>query len=156
MKTLKISLYLLLFCFICLTFSYAQKSDISKARKILISVVMTEDNVGLDTTQVSKLKDKVIQSLGSFGLGGVDYTNGIDFILVPKIIIQNSSVVEGGMENISVVTGELSLFIQQVSTKIIFASYTNQIKGSGSSKAEAIDNLISRVSTNNPQIKSFL
>ena len=65
-------------------------------------------------------------------------------------------MVEGGMQNIYVATGDLNLTVQQISSKIVFASYAKKIKGSGVSKDAAVDNLISHISASDRQVADFL
>ena len=156
MKILKIKLFLFTSLAIFSISSYGQTIDTSNIGKIPISVVMPEATGELNIAQLSRLKDKVIQVLASSGICGNGYSYNCEFAIYPKLSIYDTRIVEGGVQNINVVTGELSLGIQQISNKIVFASYNNTIKGTGYSKVEAIDNLISQVSMNDKQIALFL
>jgi hypothetical protein len=122
--------------------------------KIALSVVMPENVDGLDISQLSKLETKVSQIVTSSGISSSGYNN--NFAIYPKFAIYESSVVEGGMQNITVVTAELSLFIKQVDNNLLFSTISKTLKGSGNSKELAISNAISKISTNDPDFKTFI
>ena len=114
--------------------------------KIALSVVMPENVDGLDISQLSKLQTKISQIVTVSGLASSGYNN--NFVVYPKFAIYESNIVEGGMQNITVVTAELSLFIKQVDNNIIFSTINKPLKGSGSTKELAIANAISKIATN--------
>ena len=60
------------------------------------------------------------------------------------------------MQNITVITADLSLFIKQVDNNMIFSTISKPLKGSGSSKELAIANAISKITTNDPDFKIFI
>lgn len=122
--------------------------------KIALSVIMPENVDGLDASQLSKLETKITQIVSASGLAASGYNN--NFVIYPKFAIYETNVVEGGMQNITVTTCELSLFIKQVDNNILFGSVSKQVKGSGNSKQTSITNAISKVPTNDPQFKSFI
>ena len=126
-------------------------SDIGK---IALSVIMPENVDGLDESQLSKMETKITQIVSSTGLAASGYNN--NFVIYPKFAIYDSSVVEGGMQNITVITCELSLFIKQVDNNIIFATISKSLKGSGKNKNTAITNAISKIPTNDQQFKLFV
>jgi len=133
-------------------FSYAQTaSDIGK---IALSVVMPENIDGLDATQLSKLNTKITQIVTMSGLAASGYNH--NFVIYPVFAIYDSSVVEGGLQSITVVTAELNLFIKQVNNNIIYSSMSKQLKGSGSNKQLAITNAISNVPVNSNEFKTFI
>lgn len=131
---------------------FAQSVD--NFNKIALSVVMPENFEGLDASQLSKLESKIIQIATTSGLAANGYNN--NFVIYPKFEIYNNEVVEGGMQNITVVTADLSLFIKQVDNNILFSAISKPIKGSGSNKKLAITNAISSIQTNNPEFESFI
>lgn len=120
--------------------SFAQSS--SDVGKISLSVIMPENVDGLDGSQLSKLETKISQIVTVSGIAASGYNN--NFVIYPKFAIYESSIVEGGMQNITVVTVELSLFIKQVDNNILFSTISKPLKGSGSSKELAITNAISK------------
>jgi hypothetical protein len=132
--------------------SRAQSSD--EIGKISLSVVIPEYIENLNDSQISKLDTKISQIITASGLSDSGYNN--NFIIYPKFAINETNVVEGGMQNITVVNAELSLFIKQVDNNILFSSISKTIKGSGSSKELAIANAISKIVTNDSEYKTFI
>jgi len=122
--------------------------------KIALSVVMPENVDGLTDSHLSKLQTKISQIVTISGLGASGYNN--NFVIYPKFAIYESNIVEGGMQNITVITADLSLFIKQVDNNILFASISKPLKGSGSTKELAIANAISKITTNEPDFKTFI
>lgn len=122
--------------------------------KIALSVVMPENVDGLNISQLSKLETKISQIVTVSGLASSGYNN--NFVIYPKFAIYESNIVEGGMQNITVVTAELSLFIKQVDNNLLFSTISKPLKGSGSSKELAITNAISKITTNDPDFKTFI
>lgn len=132
--------------------AFAQSS--TDVGKIALSVIMPENIDGLDASQLSKLETKITQIVSSSGLAASGYNN--NFVIYPKFAIYETNVVEGGMQNITVTTCELSLFIKQVDNNILFSSISRQVKGSGNNKQTSITNSISKVPTNDAQFKTFI
>jgi hypothetical protein len=126
----------------------------SDVGKIALAVIMPENVDGLDIYQLSKMETKIIQIVSSTGLAATGYNH--NFVIYPKFTIYETNVVEGGMQNLTVVDCELSLFIKQVDNNIIFSSVSKSIKGSGSSKSTAITNAMSKIPTNDQQFKVFI
>jgi len=122
--------------------------------KIALSVVMPDNVEGLNTSQLSKLETKISQIVTVSGLASSGYNN--NFVIYPKFAIYESNIVEGGMQNITVVTAELSLFIKQVDNNLLFSTISKSLKGSGSSKELAITNAISKIPSNDPEFKTFI
>jgi hypothetical protein len=122
--------------------------------KIALSVIMPENIDGLNVSQLSKLETKISQIVTVSGLASSGYNN--NFVIYPKFAIFESNIVEGGMQNITVVTAELNLFIKQVDNHLLFSTISKPLKGSGSSKELAITNAISKITTNDPVFKTFI
>lgn len=145
-------IYILL---ICLGLSFSSFAQVNNdASKIALAVVMPENVDGLDVLQLSKLETKIAQIVTSAGLAASGYYS--NFVIYPKLAIYESSIVEGGMQNITVVTVELSLFIKQVDNNILFSTISKQLKGSGYGKATAVTNAISKIPTNDHSFKKFI
>ncbi len=132
--------------------SFAQSTN--DVGKIALSVVMPENVDGLDVSQLSKLETKISQIVTVSGLAASGYNN--NFVIYPKFAVYESNIVEGGMQNIIVVTAELSLFIKQVDNNIVFSTISKPLKGSGTNKELAITNAISKIPTNDPEFQSFI
>ena len=137
----------LLFLFFCCSLGYATLGQSSsEIGKIALSVVMPENVDALDASQLSKLEAKITQIVTNSGMAATGYNN--NFVIYPKFSIYETNVAEGGMQNITVVTAELSLFIKQVENNLLFSSVTKSLKGSGANKSNAITNAISKIVTN--------
>lgn len=136
--------------FTCISFAQST-NDVGK---IALSVVMPENIEGLDGSQLSKIETKIAQIVTASGLAASGYNN--NFIIYPKFEISESNLVEGGMENITVVTAELNLFIKQVQNNVLFSSISKPLKGSGSSRQSAITNAISKIPKSDPEFKTFI
>ncbi len=121
--------------------------------KITLSVVMDQQTESLFPTQKSKIESKIISLISRYGISGQGY--GANFIINPRLEVYDEKMIEG-MSNIYVVTVELNLFIKQARANIVYSSYNKQLKGTGSSKSEAITNAISQISSNDPAVKSFI
>ena len=145
-------IYITLFLFLLLCNSFAQSTN--DVGKIALSVVMPENVEGLTVSQLSKLETKIAQIVTMSGLSATGYNN--NFVIYPKFAINESNIVEGGMQNITVVNAEVSLFIKQVDNNMLFATISKQLKGSGSSKELAITNAISKIPTGDLEFKTFI
>jgi hypothetical protein len=146
------NIYFIIFVLFFSLLSRAQSSD--EIGKISLSVVIPEYIENLNDSQISKLDTKISQIVTASGLSDSGYSN--NFIIYPKFAVNETNVVEGGMQNITIVNAELSLFIKQVDTNILFSTISKTIKGSGSSKELAIANAISKIVTNDTDYKIFI
>lgn len=122
--------------------------------KIALSVIMPDNVEGLDVSQLSKLETKITQIVTSSGIAASGYNH--NFVIYPKFAIYETNLVEGGMQNITVSTCELSLFIKQVDNNILFSTYSKQLKGSGTNKQASITNAISKIATEDAAFKTFI
>jgi hypothetical protein len=145
-------IYLIIIALVITVNSFPQSTN--DIGKIALSVVTPENIDGLDASQLSKIESKISQIVTASGLAASGYNN--NFIIYPKFAIYESNVVEGGMQNITVVTAELSLFIKQVDNNLVFSTISRQLKGSGSSKQLAITNAVSKIPISDPEFKTFI
>ncbi len=113
--------------------------------KIPLSVVFPENIEGLDYSNISKLESKVIQIVSNSGLAANGYNS--NFIIYPKLGINDNKVVESGMQDIVVFNCDLTLIIKQVDNNMIYSTCNLLIKGFGNSKQNAISNAISKIKT---------
>lgn len=148
---MKKALSLLLFIAI---FNYSFAQTASDIGKIALSIVVPETDKELNDTQLKNLQTKVTQIVTNSGLAANSYDN--QFVIYPVLTLNETNVVEGGMENITVVSAEFSLYIKQPSTGIIFSSVIKDIKGSGKNQQAAVSNLISKVNSRDTSFKSFI
>ena len=136
MKSIFFLLFLLLHCL-------ANAQGIDDVGKISIALEMPKSIDKLSAAHVSKLETKMMQLVTTGGLvAGSKYS---PFVLKPSFIVQESSLVEGGMAKLTVITADFSLSIQQVSNNVLFSSMSKQLKGSGSTEAIAIGNAIGKI-----------
>lgn len=129
----------------------AQSSDVGK---IALSIVMPDNVEGMDVSQLSKLQTKITQIVASTGLAANGYNN--NFVIYPKFAIYESAVVESGMQDITIITCELTLFIKQVDNNVIFSTISKPLKGNGKSKNIAITNSLSKININDSDYKLFI
>ncbi len=131
--------------------AYGQsKTDIGK---IMLSVVVPSSMEGLTNAQLTNLELKCAHIATGNGLAAAGYG---DFILTPKLTINETNVADGGMKQITVVNAELALFVMQAGSKVIFSSVTKNIRGSGSSKEAAISNAIAGIKAGDAIYKDFI
>jgi tetratricopeptide (TPR) repeat protein len=145
-----INLIIIIFALTFTTFAQST-ADI---RKIALSVIMPDNVEGLNDSQLSKLETKITQIVTSSGIATSGYNN--NFVIYPKFSIIESNIIEGGIQNITVVTAEINLFIKQVDNNLLFSSISKSLKGSGSSKVLAISNAISKIMSGDQEYKTFI
>jgi hypothetical protein len=122
--------------------------------KISLAIIMPEYFEGLDVNQLSRLKTKITQIVTGSGLAA----SGIDqnFVIYPTFLIIESSIVESGMLDLTVVNCELSLFIKDYENNIIFSSITKTYKGSGDNRNKALSSALSKMNVNDSDFKTFI
>ena len=140
--------------FLLVGFNYGFSQTSTDIGKISLSVVFPENLEGLDSSQLSKIETKVTTLVTSVGLASSGYDT--NFVIYPKLSINDSDKVEGGMQNIYVVTCELSLFIKQLNNNIIYSSISIPIKGYGKDKKAAVSDAINKLSVSNKEAKEFI
>lgn len=128
-----------------------QSSDFGK---IALSIVMPDNVEGMNTSQLSKLQTKITQIVASGGLAASGYNN--NFVIYPVFAIYDTKVVESGMQDITILNCELTLFIKQVDNNLIFSTINKALKGNGKSKNIAITSAISQININDPDYNSFI
>ena len=122
--------------------------------KITLSVVMPDNVEGLNRAQLSKLESKLTQIVSNNGIAASGYNNY--FVIYPKFAIYETSVVESGMEDITIINCELSLFIKQVDNNVLFASISKPLKGNGTEKTIAITSAVSKININDNDFSKFI
>lgn len=142
---------LIVFITSSIQFSFSQNKD--DIGSISISVVTPKNSELLSYNQLSKLRNRVLKIASSNSLSSSGYNT--NFVLYPIFEIYDEEVVEG-MQNITIVEAELSLFIKQVENNLIFSTYTMTLEGSGRNKSDAITNIIGDIPTRNDKLKNFI
>jgi len=122
--------------------------------KIALSVIMPDNVEGLNESQLSKLQNKITQIVSNSGLAASGYNN--NFVIYPKFSISESSVVESGMQDLTIINCDLTLIIKQVENNVIFATINKQLKGNGKSNSLAISNVLTKINTSDQDYKNFI
>ncbi len=145
-----LAFYLLWCCSVLNGFS----QSVNDIGKISLNVAVPTDIQGLELSQLQRLQNKIEQIVTTNGLA----TAGVNgkFSISPTFIILESNIVEGGMAKITVSKVEFSLVVKQIDSGVSFSTITRQISGSGKSASLAVTNAISKISTSDPQYKSFI
>lgn len=127
---------------------------INEVGKIALSVVMPDSIDGFNAAHLSMIETRIIQVVTTSGLAA----SGGDknFVIYPKLAIYESETVEGGMQNIFIVTLELSLFIKQVKNNLLYSTMSVMLKGSGTSNAVSITNALSKITATSSEFKNFI
>ncbi len=147
MKNTLLILFVLLFS----TPLFSQSDNIGK---IALSVVMPENDDDMSTSNISKLETKITQILTASGVSATGYNN--NFVIYPKFAINETSVVESGLQDITIINCELSLYIKQVDNNLIFSTISIPLKGNGKDKQISITNAISKINVKDPEFQSFI
>ena len=126
----------------------------STSGKIALSVVMPDNVEGLSIGNLSKIETKITQILTATSLAATGYNN--NFVIYPKFAIYETSIVESGMQDITISNCELSLFIKQVDNNVIFATISKPLRGSGKDKQTSLLNAISKISIKDPEFQTFI
>jgi len=121
---------------------------------IELGVVMPDQVEGLDDSQLSRLESKIVQIVTTSGVSASRYT--VQFVIYPKFTIYDTDVAEAGMQNVTVVTAELSLFIKQIDNGALFGSIIKKVRGGGKNAQAALNNAITSISPTDSQFKNFI
>ncbi|SIO51036.1 hypothetical protein [Chitinophaga niabensis] len=126
----------------------------SQSPSLTLWTIMPEPSGDLTLAQIQKLESKITQIVNNSNEAAIGQTN--DLVIYPVITIEESGVVEGGMQNLNITTLELSLFVKQLSTNVVFNTFSKKIKGSGSNKSQAISNAFSQIKVADESYKQFI
>lgn len=130
-------------------------TGLGQSNNINFALVMPEEvDEGLSTTHLQRLHDKLIDVLTNNGIASLNIQNNL--VIYPIIKLYNKQTVNAGIQNITVVEADLSLYVKQLDNKIIFSSITKKMKGSGKTYDLALNNMISNTILEEPSIVGFL
>lgn len=127
-------------------FSQAQNDN------VYVSVAM-ESGSALDSNSKSILKNKLLKILSSRGVAGTEYGA---IIMVPEIDITDSSLVYGGMRQISSVELGITITVRNMITNTVFNTIQISSKGEGYSENEAKRSAINKIDVSNPDYGEFV
>lgn len=120
---------------------------------ICIEPVVPEQIKDLDAASLQILKSRMEAIATSNGVSSI--YNGT-FVMVPRVIITNHNLVEGGIRNIHQVEIEVSLSIYQYSTKTLFSSHTINLQGNGYTHIEGVKNALRKINASDPGVVAWI
>jgi hypothetical protein len=122
--------------------------------KLNIATVMPTELEGFTAGHLKKIETKMLSLLNQSGISSLGIDNGV--VMYPVISIFNEQTINPGLQTMIVIDGELSLFIKQADDKLIFSTMTKRVKGSGRTRDQAINNLISLLPTRSDEYGDFI
>lgn len=146
----KLIVLLVIFGFI----SSINAQSTSDVGKIVLSVIMPDNVEGMNDSQLSKLETEITKIVTSTGLAASGYNNS--FVIYPKFTINETFVVESGLQDITIINCDLTLFIKQVDNNVIFSTISRSLKGNGKSKLLALSNALTKINVNDKDFQQFI
>lgn len=144
--------YIFKLIIILVSFSIAQGQNPDLENKITLAVVLPDNSEHLSNAQISKIASKMQKMVTNYGISGEGYTN--NFVIYPKYEIHDKNIVEG-MRNVNIIDVEFGLFIKELNSGKVYASYSQTLKGDGYSYDQAVNQSISKISTYNEKLEVF-
>lgn len=115
----------------------------AQSTNFTLGIILPVATAEINQVQIQKLETKIAQIINISNEATVGYFN--DFVVYPVVSIDETSVVEGGMQNITVSTIDFSLFVKQLSSNLVYNAFSKKLKGSGNNKAQAITNAFNQI-----------
>lgn len=128
---------MILLCFFIQNISEAQSTDFT------LGIILPDATAEINQVQIQKLETKIAQIINNSNEATVGYFN--DFVVYPVVSIDETSVVEGGMQNITVSTIDFTLFVKQISSNLVYNTFSKKLKGSGNNKSQAVTNAFNQI-----------
>lgn len=120
-----------------------------------IGVSTIDIGKNLSEAQAPKLESKMLQVIEKSGVANAGYSSGI--LLKPAISVEDTRIAEGGMQNITVTTCELTLYMVNAGDNmIVYNSMSRKLRGSGSTTEQALSNAINTMDVNDDVYKQFM
>ncbi|NCT10355.1 MAG: hypothetical protein GW772_09805 [Flavobacteriia bacterium] len=151
---MKIKIIFTILCFLSISKIKPQESNSLLNSRIVISVIMPENEEKISNDNFAKIKSKIKQIISKNDVAATDYY--ADFLIYPTIEIYDEENLDAGLQPITIISGDFTLFVKQFSTNNQFGSITVKFKGSGKDKSEAIRNGILKINSNNENFQTFL
>ncbi|MEL6772260.1 MAG: hypothetical protein AAFP18_14455 [Bacteroidota bacterium] len=130
----------------------AQPSDLDDLGRVSLSVVTPESHSDLSEAQLSSLRNTVVRMVTANGISG-DGTNA-DIVIFPVVDLYDKRTVEG-MRTLTVIQGELSLFVKNVAQGVTFASFSTPLQGQGTSERQAVTSALRSVDADSRAAADF-
>ena len=137
---------LFLVSLICLLPARAQNGNIAMA------VAVPADS-RIESNVRSILKNKLLRMVSAYGISGTEYGA---LAMIPEVDVVNQNVVSGGMRNITSVELSLTVKVENIITKTVFAAVEIPVRGDGYSEADAIRSAINKVNVSSAECKAFV
>jgi len=130
------------------------KTSFSQNTEFTLGLILPEPNQKLNEVQISKLESKLSNLINKSEIATYGYNN--DFVIYPIVNIDDIGIVQGGLENITVATIDLTLNIKQISSNKSFNIASKRIKGSGKTEQLAVTNAFSLIKVNDKDLIEFI
>jgi hypothetical protein len=147
------ALFVILYCIAIGSVKSQDNQELLNSR-IVLSIVMPQNEEKINTSNFAKIKSKVKQIISKNDVAATDYYS--DFLIYPSIEIYDEESLDAGLQPMTIINGDFTLFVKQASTNNQFGSITVKFKGSGNSKTKAIRNGISNLKSNDKNFQVFL
>lgn len=138
----------LIITIIVTNFCFAQHNDLT------IGLILPEPNQKITESQITKLESKLSNVINRSGVVSYGYNN--DFVIHPVINVDDVSIVQGGLEKITVAVIDLTLSIKQISSNKSFNIVSKKIKGSGKTEELAVTNAFSLIKVDDKDLLAFI
>jgi hypothetical protein len=127
----------------------------TQANNLTIGVAAIDMTRELTEAQMMKLESKTMQLIDRSGEAKAGYTN--EFMLKPAVSVDDSKVVEGGMQQMTVTTLDVTFYLTRVGDNmVVMNTMTKKIKGSGNNREQAISNAINNINVTDNAYKQFI
>lgn len=120
-----------------------------------IGVSTIDMGKNLTEAQVLKLESKMLQVIEKSGVATAGYSSGI--LLKPAISVEDTRVADGGMQNTTVTTCELTLYMVNAGDNmVVYNTMSRKLRGSGNTAEQALSNAINTMDVNDEAYKQFM
>jgi hypothetical protein len=121
---------------------------------IVISIVSPQQIDNLDASQTTQLGKILLDIAVKSGLANINKTSGV--IMYPVFTLISEDKAEGGMRNLAVIGADISFVIKHIESEIVFATYNLQVRGSGTTRQQAINAALSNISVKGADFDRFI
>ena len=131
----------------------AQNDGSDDIDRLSLSVVTPTTYEGLNSSHLAALRGKIQRMVTHHGLS----TDGFDanLVIYPTVDVYEREPVEG-LRTLTIVRGELNLYVKHLGQNLVFSSFSLPIQGSGPSEAKAFSDAIRSLRPDAPSVQDFL